>query len=241
MENNRDQWVDDRMASLESGEQPNTEAALARLQRRRIDRTTSQRRWGFLAAAALVTSVTVMAFPTPRAFAQRCVDACASESSRIGQLLALRFWSGNGTAANPADRKVAPDFALTDVDGRVVRLSDLKGKVVLLNFWATWCAPCRIEIPWFTEFQRTYRGKGLVVVGVSLDDDGWKSVKPFVVDTKINYPVVIGNEEVDKAFGGVSSLPETLIIDREGRIAVVHTGLCNRGEYQADIERVLSE
>jgi cytochrome c biogenesis protein CcmG/thiol:disulfide interchange protein DsbE len=136
---------------------------------------------------------------------------------------------------------MAPDFTLNDASGKPVTLSDFRGKVVLLNFWATWCAPCRIEIPWFNEFQKTYGGGDFVVLGVSLDEDGWKSVKPYMDQKGMSYRVMIGNDDIARSYGGVDSLPTTLIIDRSGRIAVTHIGLCNRSEYEAAAKGLLAE
>jgi len=136
---------------------------------------------------------------------------------------------------------MAPEFELTDSSGKTVKLSDFRGKVVLLNFWATWCAPCKVEIPWFIEFQKTYRDQGFTVMGVSLDEDGWKSVKPFVDDRVVNYPVVIGDADVTRMYGGLEAMPTTLVIDRSGRIAAFHVGLCSKNEYEADIRTVLNE
>lgn len=136
-------------------------------------------------------------------------------------------------------RKAAPDFSLKDASGKTVKLSDLKGNVVLLNFWATWCGPCQIEIPWFMDFQQTYKDKKFAVLGVSLDDDGWTSVKPYVERRKINYRIVIGTEEVSQLYGGVDSLPTTFLIDRGGRIAAVHTGLVSKSDYQDEILQLL--
>src|SRR5215472_1803796 len=92
------------------------------------------------------------------------------------------------------DRKEAPDFALKDADGKIVKLSDYRGKVVLLDFWATWCGPCKIEIPWFMEMQRKNKEKGFEVLGVAMDDDGWDAVKPFLQELGVNYRIVMGND-----------------------------------------------
>jgi peroxiredoxin len=136
-------------------------------------------------------------------------------------------------------RKPAPNFTLLDSNGAKVTLASLKGKVVLLNFWATWCGPCQVEIPWFIEFNKTYKARGLAVVGVSMDEDGWKSVKPYLATKKIDYPIVIGTEDVAKAYGGVDSLPSTFIIDRDGKIAFSHTGLVGKDAYEKEIRSLL--
>ena len=137
------------------------------------------------------------------------------------------------------ERKPAPDFTLKDANGATLRLSDYKGKVVLLNFWATWCGPCQIEIPWFMDFQQTYKDRNFAVLGVSLDDDGWKSVKPYIEKKKLNYRVVVGTEELSTLYGGLDSLPTTFILDRQGRIAAMHVGLVSKSEYQKDIVSLL--
>jgi thiol-disulfide isomerase/thioredoxin len=136
-------------------------------------------------------------------------------------------------------RKPAPEFALKDADGKVVKLSDYKGKVVLLNFWATWCGPCKIEIPWFVEFEQNYRDKGFAVLGVAMDDDGWAAVKPYVTSHKVNYRMVIGDDLTAQKYGGVDSLPTSFLIDREGRTAAVHVGLVSKKDYQNDIAQLL--
>ncbi len=136
-------------------------------------------------------------------------------------------------------RKAAPDFTLKDADGKTVRLSDFRGKVVLLDFWATWCGPCKIEIPWFMDFQRQNQSKGLVVLGVSMDDEGWDVVKPYLATMKVNYRVVIGNDHTAQLYGGVDALPTTFLIDRSGRIAAVHVGLVDRKDIQNGIEQLL--
>jgi len=137
------------------------------------------------------------------------------------------------------DRKPAPDFSLKDANGKTVKLSDYRGKVVLLNFWATWCGPCKIEIPWFIDFEQQYKDRDFAILGISLDDDGWESVKPYIEQRKINYRIMVGNDELSQQYGGVDSLPTTFVIDREGRIASIHIGLVSKSEYQDEIVHLL--
>lgn len=144
-------------------------------------------------------------------------------------------------AAQHTDRKAAPDFTLQDANGASTKLSDYRGKAVLLNFWATWCGPCGIEIPWFTQFQQQYKSKGLEVVGVSMDEDGWKAIKPYIAEHKVNYRVLLGNDSVSQLYGGVDSLPTTFIISRDGKVAYVHVGLAGKNQYQSEIESVLGD
>jgi cytochrome c biogenesis protein CcmG/thiol:disulfide interchange protein DsbE len=135
--------------------------------------------------------------------------------------------------------KGAPDFTLKDAQGKRVSLSDFNGKVVVLNFWATWCGPCKTEIPWFIDFQKQWQGRGFTVLGVSMDEDGWKAINPYVAEKKINYPVVLANEEVNEAYGGIEALPTTLIIGRDGRVKFIHSGLIARAEYEKEIRELL--
>ena len=148
-------------------------------------------------------------------------------------------------AANPVkadkDRKPAPEFALKDADGKTVRLEDYKGKVVLLDFFATWCGPCKIEIPWFMELERKNKDRGFSVLGVSMDDEGWEVVKPFLADLGVNYRVVIGNDATAQVYGGVDALPTTFLIDRNGRIAAVHVGLASKKVFEDGIQQLLQD
>ena len=137
------------------------------------------------------------------------------------------------------DRKTAPDFTLKDADGKPVKLSDYRGKVVLLNFWATWCGPCKVEIPWFIEFEQAYKDRGFAVLGVSMDEDGWETVKPYIAARKINYRVLLGDDPVSNLYGGVESLPTTFMIDRDGRVASVHIGLVGKADYQNEIDHLV--
>lgn len=137
------------------------------------------------------------------------------------------------------DRKKAPDFALKDASGQVAKLSDYKGKVVLLNFWATWCGPCEVEIPWFIQFQREYKDRDFAILGISGDDDGWKSVNPFVAREKINYRTMLLTEQVSQLYGDIEQLPTTFMIDREGRVASSHLGLVSKNTYRQEILKLL--
>jgi len=139
-----------------------------------------------------------------------------------------------------SDRKLAAEFALKDADGRTVRLSDYRGKVVVLDFWATWCNPCRQDFPWFTEFERKNKDRGFAVLGVSMDDDGWSVVRPFLKDLNVNYRVMLGDDHTANLYGGIEALPTTFLIDREGRIAATHVGLAGRNEFEDAIETLLA-
>src|ERR1700751_1691040 len=130
-------------------------------------------------------------------------------------------------AAKDASRKTAPNFKVNDSKGAPVRLADFKGKVVLLNFWATWCHGCGEEIPWFIEYQDKYKSQGLVVLGVSMDDEGWKIVTPFIREKKMNYVVVIGDKALGDQFG-LAAMPMTVLIDRDGKIVTKHEGVVDR-------------
>ncbi|MGC1620982.1 MAG: TlpA disulfide reductase family protein [Candidatus Acidiferrum sp.] len=142
--------------------------------------------------------------------------------------------------AIPGSSKPAPGFTLTDSKGSSVKLSDYKGKIVLLNFWATWCHGCQIEIPWFIEFQDRYRDRGLAVIGVSMDDDGWKSVKPWIAQKKVNYAIVIGTQDLGKLYG-LAGMPITLLIDRGGNIATTYSGVVNKVACENKIRALLND
>jgi cytochrome c biogenesis protein CcmG/thiol:disulfide interchange protein DsbE len=162
---------------------------------------------------------------------------------------ALFFFSSRSTnrtvsaaARNEKDRKPAADFTLKDANGASVKLSDYRGKVVLLNFWATWCGPCQLEIPWFVEFEQQYKSQGFAVLGVSMDEDGWSIIKPYIAEHKVNYRVLLGDDSVTQLYGGVESLPTSFVIDREGKVAFApHVGLINKNEYINEIQSLLED
>lgn len=133
----------------------------------------------------------------------------------------------------------SPAWELKDVDGKTVKSADFKGKVVILDFWAAWCPPCRAEIPGFIELRKKYQNQGLVVAGVSLDQGGAAGVKKFMEKEGVNYPVLLGSEEVVRAFGGVEAIPTTFIIDRKGRIAGKHEGFTDKDDFEKEIKPLL--
>lgn len=136
------------------------------------------------------------------------------------------------------DGQQMPDFNLKDSTGADFRLSDYKGKAVLLNFWATWCGGCKVEVPMLMEFENRYKTDGLAVIGISLDDDGWKAVMPYLANNKVNYRIATGNQGLAKQYG-VEALPMTLLIDRQGKLAGIHTGLVEKSTWEFEIGQLL--
>ena len=137
------------------------------------------------------------------------------------------------------DHPFAPKFSLTDISGQKLSLDDYKGKVVLLDFWATWCGPCRIEIPEFVELQKRYRDQGFAVIGISMDD-GPEPVKEFYQQYKMNYPVAMGNARFAELYGGVLGLPTTLVIGRDSRIYAKHVGATDVSVFEREIKDLLA-
>lgn len=142
--------------------------------------------------------------------------------------------------AAAAARQPAPNFTLQHATGKPAKLADYKGKVLLLDFWATWCTGCKQEIPWFMEFQTKYKSKGLTSLGVAMDEEGWPIVAPFLKQHPINYPIVVHDEAFDKMFP-IMSLPVTLLIDRNGRVADSHVGVVDKDAWEAEIRTLLQE
>ena len=150
--------------------------------------------------------------------------------------------SGSAPAAggNGEPGTQAPGYELADLTGKMVSDKEFAGKVVILDFWATWCPPCREEIPHFVQLQSKYRDQGLVIVGLSLDAGGAADVAPFAEEHNINYPMLIGNDVVAKAYGGVNSIPTTFVIDRTGKIVKRFVGFTPPEVFEQTIAPLLA-
>jgi cytochrome c biogenesis protein CcmG/thiol:disulfide interchange protein DsbE len=165
-----------------------------------------------------------------------------------GLAVAEKHWLTGGKSGSSGPLSDAPTVALKDLEGNDVTLAQFRGKVVLVNFWATWCQPCQIEMPWFIEFQEKYGARGFTVLGVAMDDEGKDVVGPFIekeefdVDghkRKVNYPILIGNDDIAAKFGGLLGLPTTLVISRDGKITKRFIGLVNHELIVKEIEAQL--
>jgi thiol-disulfide isomerase/thioredoxin len=152
----------------------------------------------------------------------------------------MRHRTSGPTLARDVKGAEAPDFTLKTIDGKDVKLSALRGKAVLLNFWATWCGPCKIEIPWFIELQKQYASQGLVVIGVAMDDNAKDVVPKFAQDMKIDYPILLGTEQVADQYGGVEGLPMTFYIGRDGKIVKKIPGLTSHSDIEESIKAALN-
>ncbi len=239
-------WIDDRLETLSSDDawRPDVPTALARLELARGTSASRQRRWTWGTAGAVAFGLSLLLFPSTQILAQRCVAACVEQTGRVGRILWGPSARAVGTAtpliASP-ERRMAPALSAFDQSGRAVSLAAYRGSVVLLNFWATWCRPCEVEIPWFGELQQRYADRGLVVVGVSMDDDGWAPVRGFLTKHRMTYPVILASDDVRRGYADVIALPTTLILDRTGRIASKRVGLAEKADYEGDIRAVLAE
>jgi peroxiredoxin len=163
--------------------------------------------------------------------------SCGTPSSRTGgtQGGAQAPSASRGEVGSPA-----PEFNLPDLSGAQVASSSFKGKVVIIDFWATWCPPCREEIPHLVNLQAKYRSQGLAIVGLSLDAGGARDVKPFAEEHDVNYTMLIANDEVAKSYGNISAIPTTFVLDRNGRIVQRFIGYTAPEVFEQTIKPLLA-
>ncbi len=168
----------------------------------------------------------------------------------VTALLVARFHFARRPRASPApaapsslsfNGQMAPDFALESLDGKTVRLSDFHGKAVLLNFWATWCLPCKIEMRWFEQLQKQYGSQGLQVIGIAMDGAGKDAIAEFANNLGVDYLILLGKEDVGDAYGGVQFLPATFYIGRDGKLVDKVFGLKGRAEIEDNVKKALGQ
>lgn len=135
-------------------------------------------------------------------------------------------------------RQTAPDFSLTDIAGNKLSLSQFRGKVVLLDFWAVDCGGCVVEIPWYVEFDRKYRARGLQPIGLDMYGESPVKIKVYMQKTQMRYPVAVGNDDIGQRFQA-ETLPKTILIDRQGRIAISHVGIVDKAAFERVIQELL--
>jgi peroxiredoxin len=160
----------------------------------------------------------------------------------VGLYYLNRYWIAPAASAQTkgdSNHPLAPDFSLTDITGQPLKLSDFHGKVVVLNFWATWCGPCRIEIPDFIELQNRYAAQGYTTIGISMDTSP-EPVVEFYKELKMNYPVAVGNDRLGDMYGGMGGLPTTFVIGRDGRIYAKHVGATDPRVFEQEIKELLA-
>jgi peroxiredoxin len=167
------------------------------------------------------------------------VGSSSISASENGQSTSLRTpKAASAELISAKSRKASPDFKLTDIAGKDLKLSDLRGHVVLLDFWAVDCGGCVIEIPWYVEFDKKFRDQGLQVIGIDMYGETPTKIKAFMQKRRMRYQVAVGNDDIRKRFHA-DELPKTILIDRQGRVAVSHTGIVDRAKFENDIKELL--
>ncbi len=187
--------------------------------------------WLLIAVVALLTVTLV---------AQRTRLVSSASRSRQGG-------ASHGTKTDTSGKPAAPNFTLKDLNGADVSLEQYKGKVVLVNFWATWCGPCKVEMPWLIEFQQKYADKGFTILGISMDDGGKQDIEPFLREERfdvggqklaLNYPILIGNDELAGKYN-IFGMPTSVLVSRDGKKVRTYVGLIDHDTIAAEIEGLL--
>jgi peroxiredoxin len=190
-------------------------------------------RWVMAGAAALGLGLAAIPFMTGGSGASATANNPVQTDAKVDSAIAAGVCN--------AKKKPAPlDFTLKDMHGKDVKLADFKGKVIMLNFWATWCGPCQYEIPMFVQLQEQYRNQGVVFLGVSVDDDPGDALQQFAQTKHMNYPVLIGKDnEIQEAYGPLFGIPTTMLISRDGTICTRYAGARPKEKFESDIKALL--
>ena len=187
--------------------------------------------WLLIAVVALLTVTLV---------AQRTRMVSSASRGRSGG-------AAPGAKTDTSGKPIAPNFTLKDLNGADVSLEQYKGKVVLVNFWATWCGPCKVEMPWLIDFQQKYADKGFTILGISMDDGGKQDIEPFLREERfdvggqklgLNYPILIGNDELAGKYN-IFGMPTSVLVSRDGKKVRTYVGLIDHDTIAAEIEGLL--
>jgi len=255
-EMNVDRWVSNHLAELNPDGKSQPDAARAfSLFKERNARANARAKKMICVAAAFGLACTIpLAFPKPRVFAQRCVAACQNLFADMPKVASVPrtapdLASGSRSAGAPSPPTLAPTIPLKDLDDHDVTIAQYQGQVVLVNFWATWCDPCREEIPWLIEFQQKYGPRGLTILGVAMDEEGKTVVNPYLSNERFNvngqkiamsYRILLGSDAIAAKFGGVLGLPTSMFYSRDGKKIRTVVGLAlTHDEYAKLIEGLL--
>ncbi len=197
--------------------------------------------------AAMAASVTLLIWAGVHNGRERRLEMQQAQEKAASQMTLVPDGATQGDSGSMTPKlqgKAAPNFTLVDLDGKKVSLADYKGKPVLVNFWATWCGPCKLEMPWFQEFNQKYAGQGLVVLGLAADDAGKSVIADTAKKSGVTYPILLADDKVETAYGGVDYLPESFYVGRDGKVMLETAGVSSEGggkdEIEANIKKLVA-